>query len=915
MKPEESARAVIDNKLEEAGYILQDLVDFDISIALGVVVREYPTNSGPVDYAIFIDGHAVGIVEAKRDSAGESLLSVTNQTDRYAQCSWTHISERSKIRFVYTATSIITFFRDKDDDNRDREVYTFHTPEKLKSLFFNDAPTIRQNMKKLHDHPFDKSKCRDCQIDAITKLEDSFKMNKPRALIGMASGAGKTFTAITAVYRLLSIAKINRVLFLVDTRNLAEQAEQAFRGYKPDDSQRYFHEIYTVQRLSSHWITNNVGVCISTIQLMYSILKNEDSTKINDIDSLNEQYPDKFDNLPEVTVGYNSKYPIDFFDVIIIDECHRSIYNIWKQVLDYFDAFLIGLTATPDDRTKAFFNSNLVSEYTHVQAVKDHVNVPRIGTFIIKTRITSRGGILLKGPIEKRVRNTRKLIQTLNDKNIIYSRSELDRTVVNKHQIRLIIKRFISVLPDLFPKRENVRSEVPKTLIFAKSDSHADDIVSIIREEFTKDNDFCKKITYSVDNAHALINRFRNEYNPRIVVTVDMISTGTDVKCIECLLFMRDVRSRSYYEQMLGRGTRTIDLDELQIVSPSAFDDKTGFIVVDAVGVTESFKKTDLRQLEYKRNYTLEQLINSVLNGKRDAKTLVSIANRLIILDRKFDVETKKKLAKFNHGSLKEIASKLLNCFEKKHIESETTKNSKGPSDIKQMLINEALTPIFDSEFTKFLLDACKNYQTMDYTQDEIVQEGFVEDLKNNADKHISTFHDFIIENKDKIDALSIIYNCSYRTRHLTYAMIDEMYEILIREPYSLTRKLLWDAYNTKHTSKIVKQRTEDKLADIVSLIRFELKHTSKLEMFSTEVADKFKKWTFKIHAGDFKFDYEQMRWLRKIKDHISVNFNISWEDLETSPFSSDGGIIKFKEVFSNVEINILEELNNALVA
>jgi type I restriction enzyme R subunit len=354
----------------------------------------------------------------------------------------------------------------------------------------------------------------------------------------MATGSGKTFAAITSVYRLLKFADAKRILFLVDTRNLGEQAEQEFMSYLPNDDNRKFTELYNVQRLKSSYVAASSQVCISTIQRMYSILKDEplDETAEEDIPA--EKLIRRKEPVPVV---YNKKIPPEFFDFIIIDECHRSIYNIWRQVLEYFDAYLIGLTATPDNRTYGFFQKNIVSEYGHDRAVADGVNVGN-EIYLIETEVTKKGAQLKADQqVEKRERLSRKKRWELQDED---TATQLDRDVVNLDQIRTVVRTFRDKLPEIFPGRV----EVPKTLIFAKTDSHADDIIQIVRQEFGEGNDFCKKITYqSAEDPKSVVSQFRNNYNPRIAVTVDMIATGTDIRPLECLLFMRDVKSRSYF--------------------------------------------------------------------------------------------------------------------------------------------------------------------------------------------------------------------------------------------------------------------------------------------------------------------------------------------------------------------------------
>ena len=402
MTPEEKARRIIDEKLCQAGWVIQDMNRLNLAVSLGVAVREFPTSTGEVDYALFIDGEPAGVVEAKREEAGQSITDVEIQSGRYAHSTFKWVRGDYFIRFVYEATDKLIRFTDyKDIKYRSRTVFSFHRPETLQDLL-KQPDTIRNNMK--HFPVLDETGFRKCQVNAIKKLEESFADNRPKALVQMATGAGKTFTAITATYRLLKYGKINRILFLVDTKGLGEQAEREFLAYTPTDDPRSFSQIYGVRRLTSSYIPGDVQVCISTIQRMYSILKGEELDESAEETSFAE-FTTAESKVPKEVV-YNEKYPPEFFDVIIVDECHRSIYNVWSQVLSYFDAFIVGLTATPDNRTFAFFNENIVSEYPREQAIVDGVNVGE-DIFLIETNVGKNGGHLMKQLIEYRNRLSR----------------------------------------------------------------------------------------------------------------------------------------------------------------------------------------------------------------------------------------------------------------------------------------------------------------------------------------------------------------------------------------------------------------------------------------------------------------------------------------------------------------------------
>lgn len=912
MTPEQEARVVIDKKLEQSGWVVQNVAQLNLGAALGVAVREYPTNTGPVDYALFIDGEPVGVIEAKKSSIGENITVVEEQSARYATSSFKWINREYTIRFAYEATDKLIKFTDyKDIKYRSRRVFSFHRPEHLKSLL-QASDTIRNNMK--HFPILDTTGFRECQINAINNMDVSFADNRPRALVQMATGAGKTFTAITEAYRLLKYGKMNRILFLVDTKSLGEQAEREFLAYTPNDDTRSFSQLYGVRRLKNSYIPNDVQICISTIQRMYSILKEEDLDESTEEESFNE-YVTADSKAPKEVV-YNEKYPPEFFDCIIIDECHRSIYNVWQQVLTYFDAFLVGLTATPDKRTFAFFNENVVSEYRREQAIIDGVNVGE-DIFLIETEVSQKGGHILKRVIEYRDRLSREKRWEQMDEDLDYDKNKLDKDVVNPSQIRTVIKTFKeNLFTSLFPRRK----EVPKTLIFAKTDSHADDIINIVREEFGEGNEFCKKITYSAENAESTLSSFRNDYYPRIAVTVDMIATGTDVKPLECLIFMRDVRSKNYFEQMVGRGTRTIGVDDLQKVTPSATENKDHFVIVDAVGVTKS-KKSETRSLERKPTVSMKELMMNVALGDKSEDTLTSLANRITRLDKQM-TEKEHKEFKENVGlPARDIANNLLNAFDEDVIAEKAklfimsgVPTQKDIDIAQKELLVEATKPFYNPDNRDFIEKIRRSHdQVIDTVNlDSVVFAGFDSQKEENADKVIASFKEFIEENKDEIIALRIIYNESYKDRPMVIEQLKSLYEKLKKKNITIDR--LWDCYYIKFTDK-VKRGTVAQLTDLISIIRFEIGETDELTSFADRVNANFKEWTFRKNAGYSQFTEEQMEWLRLIKDHIISSLSILDEDLDYTPFDHKGGLLGFYEAFGGNYKNILNEMNVALVA
>lgn len=846
--PEQKARDGIDDQLTACGWILQDKKSINLAAGLGVAIREYQTDVGPADYILFVDRKPVGLIEAKREEEGVRLTMVEEQSTEYASAKLKYINN-DPLPFVYESTGELTRFTDyRDPKPRSRPVFTFHRPQTFEALL-KEGKTLRA---RVHDiPPLQLNGLRDCQVTAITNLEKSFREARPKALVQMATGSGKTFTAITSIYRLLKFARAKRILFLVNTRNLGEQAEQEFKRFEPQDDNRLFPELYGVTRLSSSFIPPDSQVYISTIQRLYSILK---GTELDERDEEEDPAEKKWKPKEPMPVVYNQKVPMEFFDFIVIDECHQSIYNLWKQVLDYFDAFQIGLTATPDNRTFGYFDRNIVSDYGYKKAVEDGVLVP-YNVFEIETKITKGGSKISIGEyIGQREKLTRKEFWNKLDEDVEYSQKQLDDKVVNPNQITLIIQAFRDALPSMFPDRwtddpapsipqgnaspnpskkglsnaqpspvseskENSASsqsgpsqpgqsplggqggrsfEVPKTLIFAKSDSHADDIINIVRREFAEENRFCKKITYRTaegpekEDPKTVLQQFRNAYYPRIAVTVDMIATGTDIRPLEVLLFMRDVKSRSYYEQMKGRGTRTCSLDELRSTgTPAAKFTKDHFVIIDAIGVEKS-QKTDSRPLEKKPGLSLKEVLEGIAMGNKEEEMLSTLAARLIRLDKQITDKERALFAEKAGGkTINQVVKALLNAYDPdtmENIKQKVESEMKGePEAAIQSSVNRHLsslvedaTAIFNNyDLRAYIIDVRKKYdQYIDHINpDEITSMGWVADSKAAAEALVHDFEQWIEAHKTEITALQIFYAQPYRRRELSYAMLKELAE------------------------------------------------------------------------------------------------------------------------------------------
>lgn len=910
MTPEARAREKIDELLTAAGWVVQHRDDMNLGAALGVAVREYPMPAGPCDYLLFIDRKACGVIEAKPE--GVTLTGVAEQADDYMAALPKHLqSWAPNLLFDYESTGTETLFRDmRDPVPRSRRVFAFHQP---KALFesLKQGSTLRGRLLELP--PLDPAGLRACQVDAISGLEASLKKGDPRALVQMATGAGKTFTACNLVMQLLAHAEAKRILFLVDRKNLGTQTKNEFQRFQPPGTGKLFTEIYNVQLLSGRHIEDSSAVVISTIQRLYASLRGEDIDEELDEKSAFEIGPED----AERPVAYNPAIPIETFDIIIVDECHRSIYGVWRQVLEYFDAFIIGLTATPSKHTLGYFNQNLVAEYPYERSVADGVNVG-YEIFRVRTRIGEQGGLIDAGySVPARDRKTRRVRYQELEEDLAYTKQDLDRSVLAPNQIRTVLTAYRDALPtQLFPGR----TEVPKTLIFAKDDHHAEEIVTIAREVFGKGNDFAKKITYRVTGATPaeLIKEFQTGYLPRIAVTVDMIATGTDIKPVEVVMFLRDVKSELYYEQMKGRGVRTIPPTDLKQVTPDA-QAKDKFILIDAVGVTESAKSAS-QPLERNRAIAFDKLIDNIAAGERSDDAFSSLASRLSVLAGKISDEDQERVRELAGMDLHQIARTLLDAIDPDVIESEARiRGMDSPDGIERAAndLKEAAARMFDDPRLRRLLKELKQQSEIvidEISTDEVLSADY--DLKR-ASETVAKFRDFLEQNRDELTALQVLYSRLYAARHLTYQAIKDLADAMARPPWLLSPPQVWASYKRLDRAKVRDPSPEQLLTDVVALVRFALGQNETLEPFSVDVERRFNLWLGREKNAGREYTDEQMRWLKLIKEHVAANAEINADDLQDAPvFTDQGGRIAAVRTFGAQRIAaLLDDLSHALVA
>jgi type I restriction enzyme, R subunit len=920
MKPEKKARVLIDQHLSDAGWIVQDAGAIDLSAGPGIAVREFPLNSGFADYLLYVDGKAIGVVEAKPE--GFPLKGVETQSSKYTfglPKDLPHYHLPLPVAYETTGTAT-QFTNSLEPDPRSREVFSFHRPEELLRLVTKDDQ-VRGLLRKMP--PLDAGQLWRVQIASITNLEKSLAKNDPRALIQMATGSGKTFTAVNFCYRLIKYAGAKRILFLVDRNNLGKQTLNEFQQFSSPSTGYKFTEEYEVQRLTGKTISPSSKICVTTIQRLYAMLANKELDEDAEEGSLFES--DTSLVKEPMSVAYNPAIPIETFDFIVIDECHRSIYNLWRQVLDYFDAFLIGLTATPTKQTIGFFNGNLVQDYGHEQAVLDKVNVG-FDVFTIETKVTKEGATLAKEPglfIPHRDRRTKTTKYKELDDDLTYTAGQLDRDVVNKSQIRLVIETFKNKLPEIFPGR----TEVPKTLFFAKTDQHAEDIVQIIREVFGRGNDFCQKITSKTTGVKPddLLNQFRNSYDPRIAVTVDMIATGTDVKPLECLVFMRNVKSLGYFEQMKGRGCRIVSPDELTKVTPDA-KVKTHFVIVDCVGVCLE-EKSATKPLDREPSVPLDKLLELVSKGVANDDLASSIASKLVRLDQRLDDNQREMIEEASGGkNLQQLSADLLKSIDpdKNTEEAKERFRVEEPTEeqvakVEKEKVAEALKAFHQPKLREAILSVRRSLDQVidEQTPDVLLKAGFSEEALLKARTMLTSFKKFIEDNKDEIEAIKILYSRPYRAG-LRFKHIKELANKLNQPPFyvdpsrpeSLIR--LWQAYELVEPAK-VKGKGGKQLVDVVALVKHAIDPSTPLAPMGITVEERYREWLGEKEKVGVTFTVDQKKWLDAIKDHIASSLAIEQDDLEEVPFNTIGGLGRAYELFGEKLAPILDELNMRL--
>jgi len=919
LTPEERARVLIDEQLTRAGWVVQGRSQINLVSHIGVAVREVilANVAGRADYLLYVDRKIVGVIEAK--PSGVTLTEVQWQSHKYAKGLTAEqksiaVLQRDEIPFIYEASGTETHFTNLyEPEPRARKLFNFQKPETLARIV-RESENHKQATWRGRVHTIPDTEgydLRPASRRAVIAIEESLKANQhSRSLVQMATGAGKTRMAVTESYRLLKHGGFTRVLFLVDRNNLGDQTLREFRDFTTPDDGRKFTDLYNVDKLTGSGMVGSSAVVISTIQRVFSVLKGRPVTEEDDPD-IDGFVPDA-----PVEVQYNSELPPEAFDLVIVDECHRSIYGLWRGVIEYFDAHIIGLTATPTKQTLGFFQQNLVSEYTFPQSVADKVNVD-FEVYRIRTKISEKGATIEAGTVvpvlDKRTREQRLL--ELDD-DVPYTADELDRSVVSKSQIRTVLETYRDRLfTEIFPGRR----VVPKTLIFAKDDNHAEEIVTQVMQVFGKGNDFAAKITYNSKDPKKLLQDFRNSPTLRIAVTVDMIATGTDVKPIECVFFMRDVRSGTYFEQMKGRGARSMDDASFTSLTPDATH-KERFVIVDAVGVTEH-DFVDAVPLERTKGTTLKQLLEKVATFTITVDEIASLASRLARLSREITPAENAELSELAGTPLQDITQHLVKIADPDTLASiieNAPLDKDGKKDTKRAMsdfIEQLITPIASNpQLRQRLIEIRASHDLIfdEGNKDELLDARGVVDT-SKAKSLVESWIKYIEDNKNEITAIQMLYS-KPKNVSITYKEIKELAERIRRPHPTWTVDVLWNAYLALEPTKVRKSAVHT-TTDLVSLVRFTLGQMNELIPYAQLVEERYAGWLLQQGNMGVKFTDNQKWWLDRIKDAISQSAHFDVKDLELSPFTERGGSSGVEEALGNSVSQIIESMNLELAS
>lgn len=863
--------------------IHNDKVD-DYSTLSGHAVEEYPTKTGPADYALFVEGKLLGIIEAKKLSVGAG--NVLEQAKRYAKSVPNTVGEWRgyRVPFLYSTNGEIIFHLDvRRKGNSSYQLISFHSPQALLDKYNRDTEKAE---KWLKSRPVDEiTSLRPYQVSAIERIEESICQGKKTMLLAMATGTGKTFTIISSIYRLLRSGYAKRILFLVDRRALAAQAVSAMSAFETLDGLKLDreYEIYS-QRfrrddidedihfdpkiLPEEYLTNphenHTYIYVSTIQRMSINLLGKDA--ISDFEY--DVDAEKLD------------IPNNTFDVIIADECHRG-YSAketgrWKYVLDYFDAVKIGLTATPAAHTIAMFK-NKVFTYSTEQAILDGYLVD-YDAVKIKSDIHINGAFLKEGELVGEV-DTETGIEQLDEleDEREFSANEIEQKITSPDST----KRIITAIKKYTDQHEKEFKRFPKMLIFAVNDlphiSHADEVVRTCKEVYGRGDDFVMKITGSptVDRPLQKIRQFRNRPEPKIVVTVDMLTTGVDIPAIEMIVFMRMVKSRILWVQMLGRGTR---------LCPEIYKDK--FTIIDCFdgGLIEYFKNTtDFDVKLQKETIPLSEIIERIYDNRDREYNTNRLIKRLRRIEKNIGTEAREAFSKYiPDGDMKSFADTLKYNIENNFIE------------IMKLLRNKDFQDLLEN-YPKPKKVFFRGYDIVDTVKDEVMFR-VGSDYQKPGD-YLKLFEEFVKQNAEQIEAIEILLS---RPSKWNTDVLEDLRDKL--------RKSDFPERDLQRGYELVYKKP---LADIISMVKHALNNDVPIMTAQERVENVMKKIIEKHSLNE-----DQINWLSYIREHLIKNLAISQEDFEIMPiFERQGGLTKARQIFGDDLERLIREINEALAA
>ncbi len=876
----------IDPKLDALGWPLRKAAN-----AIGPHrSEEHETANGPADYALWLDGHVAGVVEAKKVTVGPQ--NVLTQAERYARglSGGPYNFDGLRAPFLYSTNGEVTWFHDvRHPLNRSRRVKSIHAPAALQEMLGRDFEAACDRLACLpHDHP----RLRDYQRDANKAVEDAIATRKRNLLVAMATGTGKTFTFVNQAYRLMKAGVAKRVLFLVDRRALAAQAVRAFSAFEVEPGQKFdqVYEVYSSRFQSGDLSADepfdpkvlppgylndpkpgHAFVYVCTIQrLAVNILGRAAIFGLGD-----EPIEEDADREP---------IPIHAFDVIVADECHRGYTaqqeSTWRDTLEHFDAIKIGLTATPASHTTAYF-THKVFDYPYERAVRDG-HLVDYDVVTVKSNVRMNGVFLKEGETVDLVDTETGLtkMDTLEDERQFESADLEAKVTAPESNLKIIEELAKHTL-----EHERVHGRFPKTLIFAVNDiphiSHADQLVDLARDVFGRGDAFVQKITGRVDRPLQRIREFRNRPMPGVVVTVDLLSTGVDIPDLECIVFLRLVKSRILFEQILGRGTR----------KGERFPDKDHFTVFDCFDGTllRYFKKSTSITMQEPAppTRTLKEVIDDIWGNRDRDYNIGCLVKRLHRIDKSMSGEARKMFAAYvPNGDLAKYARELPQALRANFV------------DAMALLRDEAFQELL-ANYPRPPRTFVKAYEQTDEVSSVIVFRD-IAGTEYKSEDYLAAFADFVRESADHIDAVRILLD---RPRQWSGSALGELRQKLEQSRYRFTPDNLQKAHQVKYQKALV---------DIVSMV----KHAANEEQPLLTAAERVERAFARVTAGQ-TFTPDQLKWLDRIKAHMRESLSIDREDFDLMPvFSDHGGLGVVRRVFGPKRLDdLLENLNEAIAA